>query len=62
MSHYNNDIDDSIYQSGTMLAPYLALPEQLNSPEDSPSLFFRLMLPLVAEYIYLPVLISFYFN
>jgi len=46
MRHRNNDIDDSVYRSGTVSVPYLALPERLNpkpEPEDSPSLFFRLM-------------------
>jgi len=43
-----------------ILASYLALPERLDpsESEESPSLF----LPLVAGYIYLPVLISVDFN
>jgi len=47
-----------------MLTPYLALPELFNllESEDSSSLFFQLMLPLVAGYLYLPALIYFYFD
>jgi len=55
MRHRNNAIDDPTHpQRGKHISPIFALPERLNPPEseDSPSLFFRLML-LVAGYIFL---------
>jgi len=57
MLHHNNDID-----LFTNAMPYVAIPERLNlrESEDDPTLFFRLMLPLVVGCIYFPVLISFY--